>query len=59
MPGQAPALTDETELLLAYVAQQRDAMRFAAYGLTDDQARACLALIAASGLALGVLLLSH
>ena len=39
MPGQAPALTDETELLLAYIAQQRDGIRFAAYGLTDEQAR--------------------
>jgi uncharacterized damage-inducible protein DinB len=39
MPGQAPALTDERELLLAYTAQQRDGIRFAAYGLTDEQAR--------------------
>jgi uncharacterized damage-inducible protein DinB len=39
MPGQAPALTDERELLLAYVAQQRDGVRNAAYGLTDEQAR--------------------
>ena len=39
MPGQAPALTDEVELILAYVAQQRDGLRFAAYGLTDEQAR--------------------
>jgi hypothetical protein len=39
MPGQAPPLTDERDLLLAYVAQQRDGMRYAAYGLTDDQAR--------------------
>ena len=39
MPGQAPALTDERELLLAYVAQQRDGLRNAAYGLTDEQAR--------------------
>jgi len=39
MPGQAPPLTDERELLLAYVAQQRDGIRNAAYGLTDDQAR--------------------
>ena len=39
MPGQAPPLTDERELLLAYVDQQRDGIRFAAYGLTDDQAR--------------------
>jgi len=39
MPGTAPALTDERELLLAYLAQQRDGLRFAAFGLTDDQAR--------------------
>ncbi len=39
MPGQAPALTDERELLLAYIAQQRDGIRNAAYGLTDEQAR--------------------
>src|SRR5215207_7108633 len=39
MPGQAPPLTDERELLLAYIAQQRDGVRFAAYGLTEDQAR--------------------
>jgi uncharacterized damage-inducible protein DinB len=39
MPGQAPALTDERELLLAYLAQQRDGIRYAAYGLTEAQAR--------------------
>jgi hypothetical protein len=39
MPGQAPVLTDETSQLLAYIAQQRDGLRYAAYGLTDDQAR--------------------
>ncbi len=39
MPGQAPPLTDERELLLAYINQQRDGLRFAAYGLTDEQAR--------------------
>ena len=39
MPAQAPPLTDERELLLAYIAQQRDGLRFAAYGLTDEQAR--------------------
>jgi uncharacterized damage-inducible protein DinB len=39
MPGQAPPLTDERELLLAYLAQQRDGIRYAAFGLTDDQAR--------------------
>ncbi|MEO8693959.1 MAG: DinB family protein [Acidimicrobiales bacterium] len=39
MPGQAPPLTDERELLLAYIEQQRDGIRNAAYGLTDEQAR--------------------
>jgi hypothetical protein len=39
MPGQAPPLTDERQLLLAYIAQQRDGIRNAAYGLTDAQAR--------------------
>lgn len=40
MPGQAPPLTDERALLLAYLAQQRDGVRYAAYGLNDEQARA-------------------
>jgi uncharacterized damage-inducible protein DinB len=39
MPGQAPVLTDEKAQLLAYIAQQRDGLRYAAYGLSDDQAR--------------------
>jgi len=39
MPGQAPPLTDERDLLLAYVGQQREGIRNAAFGLTDDQAR--------------------
>ena len=39
MPGQAPPHRDERELLLAFVDQQRDGIRFAAYGLTDEQAR--------------------
>ena len=39
MPGQAPPISDEREGLLAYLRQQRDGIRFAAYGLTDDQAR--------------------
>jgi uncharacterized damage-inducible protein DinB len=39
MPGNAPPKTDERELLLAYIAQQRDGVRNAAYGLTDEQAR--------------------
>jgi uncharacterized damage-inducible protein DinB len=39
MPGNAPALTDERQLLLAYLAQQRAAVRNAIYGLTEEQAR--------------------
>jgi hypothetical protein len=39
MPGLPPPLSDERELLLAYIAQQRDGIRYAAYGLTDEQAR--------------------
>ncbi len=38
MPGLAPPLTDERALLLSYVAQQRYGVRYAAYGLTDEQA---------------------
>jgi hypothetical protein len=40
MPGQVHPLQDERALLLAYVEQQRDALRIAAFGLTDEQARA-------------------
>ena len=39
MPGQVPPVADEREGLLAYLAQQRDVIRIAAYGLTDEQAR--------------------
>jgi hypothetical protein len=39
MPAQAYPHTDETELILGFLAQQRDGLRYAAYGLTDDQAR--------------------
>jgi hypothetical protein len=39
MPGNAPPLTDERDLLLAYIAQQRAGLRNAAFGLTDEQAR--------------------
>jgi uncharacterized damage-inducible protein DinB len=39
MPGQPPPLPDEREQLLAYIDQQRDGIRYAAFGLTDDQAR--------------------
>jgi hypothetical protein len=39
MPGQPPPLTDEKAQLLAFIEQQRDGVRNAAYGLTDEQAR--------------------
>jgi uncharacterized damage-inducible protein DinB len=39
MPGQAPPIADERRQLLAYVEQQRDGIRYAAFGLTDEQAR--------------------
>ena len=42
MPGLAPPLVDERQLLLALVAQQRAGIRNAAYGLTDEQARRTL-----------------
>lgn len=38
MPAQPPPHTDEAQLLLAYIAQQRDGVRNAAFGLTDEQA---------------------
>jgi uncharacterized damage-inducible protein DinB len=40
MPGNVRPVSDEREGLLAFLAQQRDAIRNAAYGLTDEQARA-------------------
>ncbi len=40
MPGQPPPFTDERAGLLSYVAQQRDGVRYAAYGLTGEQLRA-------------------
>jgi uncharacterized damage-inducible protein DinB len=39
MPAQAAVFTDERELLLAYLAQQRAGIRYAAYGLHEAQAR--------------------
>jgi uncharacterized damage-inducible protein DinB len=40
MPGLVPPIADERDGLLAYLAQQRDAFRIVAYGLSDEQARA-------------------
>jgi uncharacterized damage-inducible protein DinB len=39
MPGQVPPVRDEREGLLGFLAQQRDALRITAHGLTDAQAR--------------------
>jgi hypothetical protein len=38
MPGTVRPVVDEREGLLAFLAQQRDALRIAAHGLTDEQA---------------------
>jgi hypothetical protein len=40
MPGLVPPLTGECETLLAYLGQQRAALRYAAHGLSDEQASA-------------------
>ena len=40
MPGLAPPVSDEREGLLAFLSQQRDAFRNAAFGLTDEEAKA-------------------
>jgi uncharacterized damage-inducible protein DinB len=39
MPMTTPPKSDERQSLLAFLAQQRAALRNAAYGLTDDEAR--------------------
>jgi hypothetical protein len=38
MPGNAPPVASEREAISAYLHQQHDAIRFAAYGLTEEQA---------------------
>ncbi|WP_216214451.1 DinB family protein [Amycolatopsis aidingensis] len=40
MPGNVRPVTDERDALLAFLEQQRDVLRIAAYGLTEEQARA-------------------
>src|SRR2546423_453904 len=40
MPGAVPPVADEREGLMAYLEHQRHVLRVAAYGLTDEQARA-------------------
>lgn len=54
MPGLAAFHTDEHDLLLGYLDQQRAVLRLAAFGLTDDQART--APVAPSPLSVGGLL---
>lgn len=39
MPMGAPPVADERDGLLAYLSQQRQGLRLAAYGLSDEQAR--------------------
>jgi uncharacterized damage-inducible protein DinB len=39
MPGTVPPIADEREGLLAFLDQQRDGLRYAAFGLTDEEAR--------------------
>ena len=39
MPGNVPPVADEREGLLAFLDQQRQGVRNAAFGLTDEQAR--------------------
>jgi hypothetical protein len=43
MPGMAAFHTDEHDLLLGYLDQQRAVLHLAAYGLTDEQARTAAA----------------
>src|SRR5579885_872841 len=38
MPGTVRPVVDERDGLLAFLAQQRDGLRFAVHGLTDEQA---------------------
>ena len=40
MPGLVPPLTDERQLLLGFLGQQRDALRYAVHGLDEAQASA-------------------
>ena len=39
MPGNVAPVADEREGLMRYLAEQRDVLRIASYGLTDEQAR--------------------
>ena len=39
MPGNPPPFDTERDSLVAYLVQQRDGLKFAAYGLTEEQLR--------------------
>ena len=39
MPGNPPPVKTEREALIAYLVQQRDGLKYAAYGLTEEQIR--------------------
>ena len=39
MPGNPPPFGNETDGILLYLVQQRDGLRYAAYGLTEEQLR--------------------
>ena len=39
MPGNPPPFDNETDGILLYLIQQRDGLRYAAYGLTEEQIR--------------------
>lgn len=54
MPGNPPPFDNEIDGLLLYLVQQRDGLRFAAYGLTEEQLR--LKATPASALTVGGLL---
>ena len=53
MPALPPPVPDERTALLAFLAQQRYALRIAAFGLTDDQARLPAARATGSTLTIG------
>jgi uncharacterized damage-inducible protein DinB len=39
MPGNPPPERDERDALLSYIVQQRDGLKYAAYGLSEEQIR--------------------
>jgi uncharacterized damage-inducible protein DinB len=40
MPGPVPPVIDERDALLSFLAEQRQGLRYAVHGLTDEQAKA-------------------